>query len=80
LLVDGGAASSGLAVQEIAQTKKTIFLGNGPSATEFSGSSALPMGSISGADTYVLAKGTGGALTKAGGTTWFFITADYQFG
>src|ERR1700722_17548200 len=36
LLVDGGATSSGLAVQEIAREKKTIFLGNGPSAAEFS--------------------------------------------
>ena len=32
------------------------------------------------ADTYALAKGVGGALSKAGGDTWFFITADYEFG
>ena len=31
-------------------------------------------------DTYALSHGTGGALTKAGGDTWFFITADYAFG
>ena len=80
LLVDGGATSSGLAVQEIARAKKTIFLGNGPSATEFSGRFCSPYGFHFWADTYALAKGTGGALTKAGGTTWFFITADYQFG
>lgn len=80
LLVDGGATSSGLAVQEVARTKKTIFLGNGPSATDFSGKFCSPYGFHFWADTYALAKGTGGALTAAGGKTWFFITADYQFG
>ncbi len=80
LLVDGGATSSGLAVQEVAREKHTIYLGNGPSATELSGKSCSPYGFHFWADTYSLAKGTGGALTRAGGTTWFFVTADYQFG
>ncbi|WP_163278792.1 ABC transporter substrate-binding protein, partial [Enterobacter hormaechei] len=31
-------------------------------------------------DTYALAQGTGGAMVKAGGDTWFFLTADYAFG
>lgn len=31
-------------------------------------------------DTYALAHGTGGAIVKQGGTSWFFITADYAFG
>ncbi len=80
VLVDGGATSSGLAVQEVTREKKTIFLGNGPSATELSGKLCSPYGFHFWADTYSLAKGTGGALTRAGGTSWFFITADYQFG
>ena len=80
LLVDGGATSSGLAVQDVAREKKTIFLGNGPSATDFTGKFCSPYGFHFWADTYSLAKGTGDALTRAGGTTWFFITADYQFG
>jgi branched-chain amino acid transport system substrate-binding protein len=80
LLVDGGATSSGLAVLEVCREKKTIFLGNGPSAAEFTGKFCSPYGFHFWANTYSLAKGTGGALTRAGGTTWFFITADYQFG
>jgi branched-chain amino acid transport system substrate-binding protein len=80
VLVDGGATSSGLAVQEVARQKKTIYLGNGPSATDLTGKFCSPYGFHFWADTYSLAKGTGTALTKAGGTTWFFITADYQFG
>ena len=31
-------------------------------------------------DTYMLAKSTGGAMVKAGGNSWFFLTADYAFG
>jgi branched-chain amino acid transport system substrate-binding protein len=44
VLVDGGATSSGLAVQEVAREKKTIYLGNGPSATEFTGKFCSPYG------------------------------------
>jgi branched-chain amino acid transport system substrate-binding protein len=80
VLVDGGASSSGLAIQEVAREKKTIFLGNGPSATEFTGKFCSPYGFHFWANTYSLAKGTGDALTRAGGNSWFFITADYQFG
>jgi branched-chain amino acid transport system substrate-binding protein len=80
VLVDGGATSSGLAVQEVAREKKTIYLGNGPAATEFTGKFCSPYGFHFWANTYSLAKGNGDALTRAGGTSWFFITADYQFG
>ena len=80
VLVDGGATSSGLAVQEVAREKKTIYLGNGPSATDFTGKFCSPYGFRFWGDTYSLSKGTSVALTKAGGHTWFFITADYKFG
>ena len=80
LLVDGGATSSGLAVQEIARQKKQIYIANGPSATELTGKFCSSYGFHFWADTYALAKGTGDALTRSGGDSWFFITADYQFG
>ena len=80
VLMDGGATSSGLAVQQVAQEKKTIYLGNGPSAVEQTGKFCSPFAFHFWANTYSLAKGTGTVLTKAGGTSWFFITADYQFG
>ena len=44
VLVDGGATSSGLAVQEVARAKKTIYLGNGPSATDLTGKFCSPYG------------------------------------
>jgi branched-chain amino acid transport system substrate-binding protein len=80
LLADGGATSSGLAVQEVCRGKQIVYLGNGPSATDFTGRFCSPYGFRFWGDTYSLSKGTATALTKAGGTSWFFITADYQFG
>ncbi len=79
-LADGAASSSGLAVQQIAREKKRIFMPCEPAATDFIGKQCLPWSFQFSYDTYMLAKGTGGALTKAGGDTWFFITADYEFG
>ena len=79
-LADGAASSSGLAVQQIAREKKRIYMPNEPAATDFIGKQCLPWSFQFSYDTYMLAKGTGGALTKAGGDTWFFITADYEFG
>ncbi|HQT76232.1 MAG TPA: ABC transporter substrate-binding protein, partial [Rhodopila sp.] len=73
-------SSSGLAVQEVSREKKTIYLGNGPSAVEQTGKFCSPYAFHFWANTYSLAKGTGTALTRAGGTSWFFVTADYQFG
>jgi branched-chain amino acid transport system substrate-binding protein len=80
VLADGAASSAGLAIQQIAREKKRIFLMCTPTATALIGKQCSPYGFQFVADTYALAKGVGGALSKAGGDTWFFITADYEFG
>ena len=74
------ASSSGLAIQQIAREKKRIYLITGPASSDFTGKQCSPYGIHFAYDTYALAHGTGSALTKAGGNTWFFITADYAFG
>src|SRR5208283_1669334 len=74
------ASSSGMAIQQIAREKKRIYLVNEPASTDFIGKLCSPWSFQFSYDTYMLAKGIGGALTKAGGDTWFFITADYEFG
>ena len=79
-LADGSATSSGLGVQQIAREKKRVFLLCNPAATDFIGKLCTPWTFQFAYDTYMLAKSTGSALTKAGGDTWFFITADYEFG
>ncbi len=80
VLADGAASSAGLAIQQIAHEKKRIFLMSTPTSTALIGQQCSPYGFQFAADTYALAKGVGGALSKAGGDTWFFITADYEFG
>ncbi|HSU07128.1 MAG TPA: ABC transporter substrate-binding protein [Acetobacteraceae bacterium] len=79
-LADGAASSSGLAIQQISREKKRIYMAADPAATDFIGKQCSPYGFQFVYDTYALAKGTGGELTKAGGNTWFFITVDYAFG
>ena len=80
VLADGAATSSGLAVQQVAREKKRVYLITGPASSDFTGKQCSPYGIHWSYDTYALAHGTGGALTRAGGDTWFFITADYAFG
>jgi branched-chain amino acid transport system substrate-binding protein len=80
VLADGAASSSGLAIQQIAREKKRIYLITGPASSDMTGKQCSPYGVHFCYDTYALAHGTGSSLTKAGGDTWFFITADYAFG
>lgn len=80
VLADGAASSAGLAIQQVSHERKRIFLMSTPTATALIGKQCSPYGFQFAADTYALAKVVGGALSKAGGDTWFFITADYEFG
>ena len=80
VLADGAASSSGLAIQQIAREKKRIYLITGPSTSDMTGKQCSPYGIHWSYDTYALATGTGRATTKAGGDSWYFITADYTFG
>ncbi len=80
VLMDGAASSAGLAIQQITREKKRIYLITGPATSDMTGKQCSPYGVHFAYDTYALAHGTGSALTKAGGSTWYFITADYAFG
>jgi len=73
-------SSVALAVQGISAEKKKIDLVTGAATTELTGKACSPYGFHWAYDTHALAVGTGGALVKAGGDTWFFLTADYAFG
>ena len=80
VLADGGGSSAGLAIQQITREKKRIYLMSMPQTTALIGKQCSPYGFQFAGDTYALAKGVGGELCKAGGDSWFFITADYEFG
>jgi branched-chain amino acid transport system substrate-binding protein len=79
-IVDVPTSSVALAVQEVARTRKKVFLISGAAASDLTGKACSPTSVHWTYDTVALANGTGAAVVKAGGTTWFFITADYAFG
>jgi branched-chain amino acid transport system substrate-binding protein len=69
-----------LAVSNLVKEKNAILLNSGAASADLTGK-ACNANTISYTyDTYMLANGTGKALTKAGGDSWFFLTADYAFG
>jgi branched-chain amino acid transport system substrate-binding protein len=79
-VVDVPTSSVALAVQEVTRAKKRIFLMSGPASSDLTGKACSPYGFHWTYDTYALAHGTGSAIVKQGGDSWFFITADYAFG
>ncbi len=73
-------SSVALAVQGISAEKKKIDIVTGAATTDLTGKACSPYGFHWAYDTHALAVGTGGALVKQGGDSWFFLTADYAFG
>jgi branched-chain amino acid transport system substrate-binding protein len=80
VVVDTPNSGVALAVSEITKEKNKVFLGSGPGTSDLSGAKCSPNTIHWTYDTWMLANGTGTALVKHGGDTWFFITADYAFG
>jgi branched-chain amino acid transport system substrate-binding protein len=80
LVADTPNSGVALAVSNLVKEKNSILLNSGAASADLTGK-ACNANTISYTyDTYMLANGTGKALTKAGGDTWFFMTADYAFG
>ncbi|MBA4096053.1 MAG: ABC transporter permease [Rhodospirillum sp.] len=73
-------SSVALAVQGISAEKKKIDIVTGAATTDLTGKACSSYGFHWAYDTHALAVGTGGALVKQGGDSWFFLTADYAFG
>jgi len=69
-----------LAVNQITKDKNKVFLASGPASSDLTGKACSPNTVHWTYDTWMLANGTGGAIVKSGGDTWFFLTADYAFG
>jgi branched-chain amino acid transport system substrate-binding protein len=80
VIVDVPTSSVALAVSEIVREKNKVFLGSGPGASDLTGAKCSPNTIHWTYDTWALGNGTGKALVKTGGDTWFFLTADYAFG
>src|SRR6201747_3125132 len=73
-------SSVALAIQELSKEKKKIDIVVGAATSRITGDACTPYGFHWAFDNHALAVGTGGALVKAGGDSWFFLTADYAFG
>jgi branched-chain amino acid transport system substrate-binding protein len=69
-----------LAVSNLVKEKNAVLLNNGAATADLTGKACNANTISYSYDTYMLANGTGKALTKAGGDSWFFLSADYAFG
>jgi branched-chain amino acid transport system substrate-binding protein len=80
MITDLTTSSVALAVQEVAREKNRVLMITGAASSDLTGKNCAPTSIHYAYDTTALANGTGAAVVKAGGKTWFFITADYAFG
>jgi branched-chain amino acid transport system substrate-binding protein len=79
-IADVPTSSVGLAVNQIIREKNKVHLNVGSATSDMTNKACSPNTVHWAYDTYMLSKGTGQALVKTGGDTWFFLTADYAFG
>jgi branched-chain amino acid transport system substrate-binding protein len=80
LIVEVTNSGVALAVAGVAKEKNKVYLNSGAATSDLTGTACNANTIHWVYDTYMLAKSTGGAMVKAGGDSWFFITADYTFG
>src|SRR5687767_2602474 len=79
-IVDVPTSSVALAVNQVTREKGKAFLVSGAASSDLTGKACSPNTVHWTYDTWMLANGTGSAIVKTGGDSWYFITADYAFG
>ncbi|MBR0678969.1 ABC transporter substrate-binding protein [Roseomonas eburnea] len=80
LILDVPTSSVALAVNQVVREKNKAYINSSGATSDLTGAACSPNTVHWTYDTYMLAKSTGGAMVRAGGDAWFFITADYAFG
>ncbi len=80
MLVDCPNSAVALAVAGVCKEKDKAYINSPAMIADLTGAQCAPTTVHFTMDTWALAHSTGGALVKAGGTSWFFVTADYAFG
>src|SRR4249919_2458411 len=80
MIADVPNSGVALAISEITKQKNKVFVGSGPASSDLTGPKCSPNTVHWTYDTWMLANGTGKAVVKSGGDSWFFLTADYAFG
>ena len=79
-IVDVPNSGVALAVNNVVKEKNGVYINSGAATSDLTNAQCSPNTVHWTYDTYMLAHSTGGALVKAGGDSWFFLTADYAFG
>ncbi len=80
MIIDVPNSGVALAVSQVAANKNKVFIVSGAAASDLTGAKCNANTVHWTYDTWMLANGTGNAMVKSGGDTWFFLTADYAFG
>ena len=80
VIVDVPNSGVALAVNQITKDKGKAFIDSGAASSDLTGKACSPNTVHWTYDTWMLANGTGSAIVKRGGDTWYFLTADYAFG
>jgi branched-chain amino acid transport system substrate-binding protein len=80
MIVDVPNSGVALAISQIASQRNKVFVGSGPATSDLTGAKCNANTVHWTYDTWMLANGTGKAIVKTGGDTWFFLTSDYAFG
>jgi len=80
IIVDVPSSGVALAINTLVKERDKVFLDSGAGTSDLTGKSCSATTVHWTFDTWMLANSTGGAMVKAGGTSWFFVTADYAFG
>jgi branched-chain amino acid transport system substrate-binding protein len=80
LIIDVPNSGVALAISQVAKQKNKVFIGSGPASSDLTGPKCNANTVHWTYDTWMLANGTGKAVVKTGGDTWFFLTSDYAFG
>ena len=80
MIVDVPNSGVALAISQITAQKNKVFVGSSPATSDLTGAKCNANTVHWTYDTWMLANGTGKAIVKTGGDTWFFLTSDYAFG
>jgi branched-chain amino acid transport system substrate-binding protein len=80
MIADVPNSGVALAITQVAAQKNKVFVGSGPASSDLTGPKCNANSVQWTYDTWMLANGTGKAIVKQGGDSWFFLTADYAFG
>ncbi|MBP0440074.1 ABC transporter substrate-binding protein [Tianweitania sediminis] len=80
MVIESTDSASALAIQALGKDRNRLTIAAGSATTALTNDACTPLGIHYVYDTYALANGTGNAILREGGDSWYFVTADYAFG